>query len=189
MSFNRYRLIELRKEKNLTQKVLAEKAGIGLASIKGYEAGIREPTEAMLKRLANFFGVYPDYLKGHGYKDYYEELKATNPIQADFMVREEKLLDLRSTITELYLSDFPKGKYEDVLKKVSKPLPEHLKNLHGDDFFDEYFKYYRSIHSILTSEEDKLLSEYYEAEDILFDEIFNNIKLSVDKFKKRIEDE
>ena len=58
------RLKELRKEKGLTQKQLAEKLGYNQSMICFWEKGINEPTESAIKRVAQFFNVSADYLLG-----------------------------------------------------------------------------------------------------------------------------
>ena len=58
------RLLNLRKERELSQRELARKAGIPFNSYCNWERGHNEPTLANLKRLANFFGVSIDYLLG-----------------------------------------------------------------------------------------------------------------------------
>lgn len=56
---------KLRKERELTQKELAEKLGIGESTYCGYENFSREPSYELLIRIADFFGVSLDYLLGH----------------------------------------------------------------------------------------------------------------------------
>ncbi|WP_304458821.1 helix-turn-helix domain-containing protein [Alicyclobacillus sendaiensis] len=58
------RLIELRTQRNLKQRDLAEFLGIALRSWQRYEAGEREPTVDQLMELARFFGVSLDYMVG-----------------------------------------------------------------------------------------------------------------------------
>lgn len=58
------RLKELRKDKNLTQKSLAEKVGSARRSIQSYELDINKPTSDVLIALADFFDVSVDYLLG-----------------------------------------------------------------------------------------------------------------------------
>lgn len=58
------RLKELRIEKDLLQKDLAEKIGITQQSISFYESGRREPDNELLIKFANFFNVSIDYLLG-----------------------------------------------------------------------------------------------------------------------------
>jgi len=62
------RLLELRRERNLSQVHLAEKTGLSNAAIANYELGKRIPTMSSLITLAKFFDVSIDYLVG--VKDY-----------------------------------------------------------------------------------------------------------------------
>lgn len=58
------RLRELRLEKGLRLKDVAEAMGVTLRTIINYEAGIREPSLDMLVKLCKFFEVSSDYLLG-----------------------------------------------------------------------------------------------------------------------------
>ena len=58
------RLKELRIEKNLTQKQLAEQLGYNQSMISFWEKGINEPTETAIRKAALFFQVSADYLLG-----------------------------------------------------------------------------------------------------------------------------
>ena len=58
------RLIELRKQFNLTQRQLAEKLGITQPSYIRYEIGNSEPTLENLVKLADIFDVSVDFLLG-----------------------------------------------------------------------------------------------------------------------------
>ena len=62
------RLKELRKEKNLSQKIVADAIGISLSAYSNYEQGIREPSLEIFARICKFFDVSADYLLG--LKDY-----------------------------------------------------------------------------------------------------------------------
>jgi len=44
---------QIRKSKKMTQKELAEKAGIGIRSIQRYERGERSPTIKILYKIAD----------------------------------------------------------------------------------------------------------------------------------------
>ncbi|SHJ36933.1 Methanogenic corrinoid protein MtbC1 [Clostridium amylolyticum] len=56
------RLKELRKEKKITQKELADSLGLAQSTIANYEQGIRFPDNVMIKKLADYFSVSLDYL-------------------------------------------------------------------------------------------------------------------------------
>lgn len=58
------KLRQLREEKNLSQKKVAEKLNISLRTYASYELNQRKPrTEEKLKEIADFFGKDVDYLK------------------------------------------------------------------------------------------------------------------------------
>lgn len=58
------KLKELRNEKNLTCKAVADKVGLTKNAITNYESGIREPSLSVLKSLCELFEVSADYLIG-----------------------------------------------------------------------------------------------------------------------------
>ncbi len=59
------RLVELRTEKNLTQKELADEIGVSASAIGFWENGINEPKANYVLALAKFFDVSTDYLLGN----------------------------------------------------------------------------------------------------------------------------
>lgn len=59
------RIRELRLEKDLKQKELAEILGIQPNTFNQYEMGKREPDYATLLKIANYFDVTIDYLLGN----------------------------------------------------------------------------------------------------------------------------
>lgn len=58
------RLRELRKDKKVSQTVLANNIGVALKQVQRYEAGENDPTLSVLVALADFFDVSLDYLCG-----------------------------------------------------------------------------------------------------------------------------
>lgn len=58
------RLKELRTEKNLSIRKLAEKLDISASVLSAYEADKSEATGPMIIKLAEFYGVTADYLLG-----------------------------------------------------------------------------------------------------------------------------
>jgi methanogenic corrinoid protein MtbC1 len=60
------RLKELRKERGLTQKELAETFGLAQTTIANYEKKLRFPDERLLHRFADFFNLSLDFLMGRG---------------------------------------------------------------------------------------------------------------------------
>lgn len=58
------RLKELREEKKLTQKELAQKLHINPVTYFRYEKDQRVPSLSLIVEFANYFGVTVDYLLG-----------------------------------------------------------------------------------------------------------------------------
>ena len=58
------RLSELRKQKNLKQKDVADHFGMAVRTYQNYEGGQREPNFSILVALADYFDVTTDYLLG-----------------------------------------------------------------------------------------------------------------------------
>ncbi len=58
------RLKELRQEKGLTQKQLAEKLNVNSVTYLHYEKEQREPPLSLLADIAKFYDVSVDYLLG-----------------------------------------------------------------------------------------------------------------------------
>lgn len=58
------RLIELRKEKGLTQKEVAEALNLNSVTYLHYEKDQREPPLATLVAMAKFYDITTDYLLG-----------------------------------------------------------------------------------------------------------------------------
>lgn len=58
------RLKLLRKEKNFTQKILADRLGLAASAVCAYEAGARYPSYEILIKIAGIFRVTIDYLLG-----------------------------------------------------------------------------------------------------------------------------
>ena len=56
------RLASLRKEKNLTQKQLAERIGVHVAQIRRYESGTSQPTLDVIRKIAIALHVSADKL-------------------------------------------------------------------------------------------------------------------------------
>ena len=57
-------LVELRKDRHLTQKEVAKAIGISQSVYSYYENGRAEPTANVIKKLCIFYQVSADYLLG-----------------------------------------------------------------------------------------------------------------------------
>ncbi|WP_302360986.1 helix-turn-helix domain-containing protein [uncultured Megasphaera sp.] len=91
-------LKELRIEKGMSQTEVAREIGVSRQTYNFYENGKRDPDTAMVKTLADFFGVTADYLLGRN-----EKRKEDPSASADIL-----------EITALY-EKLPKDKKELVL--------------------------------------------------------------------------
>lgn len=58
------RLVQLRKEKSITQRQLASALNLSEVGIQNYEGGRRKPAYDILLALADYFDVSLDYLCG-----------------------------------------------------------------------------------------------------------------------------
>jgi transcriptional regulator with XRE-family HTH domain len=56
------KLVDLRKERNLTQKELAKSIGVHFSHMSRYERGISLPSIEVVKKIAQVFNVSTDYL-------------------------------------------------------------------------------------------------------------------------------
>lgn len=72
----RDRLIELRRERNLTQQEMADAIGVHVNQIRRYEAGATQPSLDVLKKLATSMNVTIDSLVfGEGERDPTDDLR------------------------------------------------------------------------------------------------------------------
>ena len=110
---------QLRKEKGVTQKELAEGAGIGLSTVKQYETGKRVPDQFNLKRMADYFGVLEEWIMGETpYKNDLERIYAT--------VSDEQYAEIHK---ELAFWDWLEDNFEFDFLQYS---PEQLGKLESD---------------------------------------------------------
>lgn len=57
-------IAELRKDKGLLQKELAQLLGVSIGTISNYETGVHNPEIETLIKLADYFNVSVDYMLG-----------------------------------------------------------------------------------------------------------------------------
>lgn len=58
------RLVQLRKEKGVTLKEVANNIGVTVSAYSNYEQGIRMPSIDIICRICKYFDVTSDYLLG-----------------------------------------------------------------------------------------------------------------------------
>lgn len=76
------RLRELRLKRGMTQTQVGDLIGVSCVTIGRYEAGEREPSNAKIAALADYFGVSVDYLMGH---DQQQETAFSSPKQQQIL--------------------------------------------------------------------------------------------------------
>lgn len=116
------RLRQLRQERKLRQKDIAQKLGITESAYGYYEQGRREPTYETLQQLADYFEVTTDYLLGR--VDHPEKTK--NDL--------EKALATIPDLSQTDPSQVPVELFLEVLKIKKptidgRPIPEEKKAL------------------------------------------------------------
>jgi len=90
MDFSK-RLVDLREDKDMKQKQLADMLGLQSSAISKYEKGATQPNLVTLIKLAEFFEVSVDYLLGiSSIKNPYSEDKFT-PKEAEIIAKYRKL--------------------------------------------------------------------------------------------------
>ncbi len=87
------KLSSLRREKNISQKAVADALGISQALLSHYEKGIRECNLDFLVKAADYYDVTTDYLLGrtesrHGNNSVFEE----EEIESDYQLKDITVL-------------------------------------------------------------------------------------------------
>lgn len=128
------RIKELRQKKKLTQKELAKELGLTQTVIGKYEHGDISPRPDKWQKMADFFGVSVDYLKGAWSKDQILKLVQDCYIEnldyIDELEKAKKDVIKRTAIygKEAYSDIF------DVLKEKAAENPKKIFKNVGEDF-------------------------------------------------------
>lgn len=119
---------KFRKDKNMTQKALAKKAGISIASVQGYEQGKYKPKTEQLKKIATALEVSVSDINPN-----YIELLPNVSMEKVYGAMDKALASRRKTsdilfdqmIQQLVLrSVLPEQEYNDLMKDQNA-LPVH----------------------------------------------------------------
>lgn len=118
---------QLRKEKGVTQKELAEGAGIGLSTVKQYETGKRIPDQFNLKRIADYFGILEGWIVGETpYKTDIERISAT--VSDEQYAEIYKELAFWNWMRKQFNLDFDLSQYSpDQLGKLENDIKDYTK--------------------------------------------------------------
>lgn len=89
----------LRKQKQLTQKELADMLGYGYTAISNYENGRNEPSIKDLIKISDIFGISVDELIGHNKlyntnTNFFDIIRKTNSIKTDMKIKIKELENL-----------------------------------------------------------------------------------------------
>lgn len=86
------RILDLRKQLNLSQKELAERTGITEATLSRYENNLREPKAEIITKISDVLECSTDYLLGRtdNKKDY---TKCNNSKTIVYKKMEEKIME------------------------------------------------------------------------------------------------
>lgn len=115
---NGNKLKNLRENKGLLQKELADKIGISLSSISMYERGERQPDNDTLKKISKFFNVTVDYLLDN---------KLDNPIDKELLEQEI----LKKTLQKAGFMENEDDLTDEELEKVIKFVSANKEFLKG----------------------------------------------------------
>jgi len=148
------RLKELRKEKKITQKELADSLGLAQSTIANYEQGIRFPDNAMIKKLADYFSVSLDYLLKRTEvreivltKKNYEFINKLDDLEYKSIISKKYLDELikgdKKAARELIIDAFKRGLdiqgiYFDILEPALKEVG-FLWEKHIVDIWNEHY--------------------------------------------------
>ncbi len=125
MNLFRFRLKELREEKNISRSDLAEILGVSTQTIANYENGHREPNFDTLLKIADFFSVTVDYLIGHSdFRTREDEFKGRNFYEKYKL--DEVIDDLMDSESKAILGNILLNTVEPLIKNISGVLYQHL---------------------------------------------------------------
>ena len=129
------RIKELRKKKKLTQKELAKELGLTQSVIGRYEQGDISPRPDKWQKMADFFGVSVDYLKGAWSKS--EVLKLIQDCYIENLDYISELEKDKKNIIKQAIEQVATENYSDILDRVKELATENpqkiFKNV-GEDF-------------------------------------------------------
>jgi transcriptional regulator with XRE-family HTH domain len=146
------RILEMRKELNISQKKLADKVGITEASLSRYENSLREPKAEIIGRIASALGVSVDYILGNtnvrNPQDYdlIKSLSSDDPELLEILKQFTKREDLKVILKQLLSVD--KNEIKPLAKMISGLVSENKEleliinknNMEADKKLEEYSK-------------------------------------------------
>ena len=130
------RLKELRKGKDMSQAEAARALGISQSTWALYESGNREPNFDALLKIADFFGVYTDYLLGNQkFKNIDEELLVVGNTGFVEGKLESEMPEIQLELTDIFISII------DTYNELNK-----AKFQSAEEFLPEIYKLIQSLY-------------------------------------------
>lgn len=136
----------LRKERNLTQKQLAEQLGIATSTIIKYEHGDREPNIPNIKRIAAFFNVSVDNLLG--FDEYFEKLglqEKSAALYHDNLIESPSLSKKMKKIIDERRQKLLYQAHINIAIKYHFCTPQELSTLSLDELDEKMYEYGKNL--------------------------------------------
>ena len=141
------RILELRKQHNMTQENLAAEMGVSIAAVSKWETGASFPDVLMLCALADFFKVNTDYLLGREslmtkYFLICDDAMFMGSVMTDLITKEgyaAKAVDNSEWLFKEIKTRMPYGVFLDV----------HFPNENGLDILKRIKEEYPDIHVVM----------------------------------------
>ena len=132
-----YNIRYLRKESNLTQKALADKANISFRTIQNYENGLTPPSLKTIEKIALALGVSVERLIS-------KQVFDNNTTATDILERMTKVTKFKENINNLILTDIIFDIIDLEIQYKNRTLKEVVldKSLGGRNNIDYNTKYY-----------------------------------------------
>lgn len=124
------RLVQLRKENNISREELANKLNLSYSAISKYETGTRTPDDDIKKRIAEYFDVSLDYLMGvSNIRNPYKKTSINKIIKSNDVIEKEykKEIEFLEKFRQEMISrgyDYYKDK---TLEELADIVVKHLK--------------------------------------------------------------
>lgn len=166
------RIKELRQKKKLTQKELAKELGLTQSVIGRYEQGDISPRPDKWQKMADFFGVSVDYLKGAWSKS--EVLKLIQDCYIENLDYISELEKDKKDIIKQVVATFKKESYSDILDGVKELATESPQKIFKN--IEENFDAKKAVNS--NEFEGKFSEVFDERINNEFEQKKKNIKLA-----------
>lgn len=120
--------VELMQERGITPYQVSKETGIAQSTLSGWKRTNRQPQFRTLKKLADYFDVSVEYLKGNT-KDRGQKEKPALPEEDELRFREAAEL-LREAVAALNRGEVSSGGVNEVIVKITCPLDFREQAIH-----------------------------------------------------------